>query len=171
MALALDASTPAIKTADDANAILTSDSFTPPAGSRVWALAAWDAANAATIEFSSTPTLTWTPVYTNNACNGIGACAYADIASSASMTVTATITSGNHFAGRALHCMVVTGGNNATPYGDVVIETNPETEDTTEVVEPCAVSADPTFAEFKHTTPIALIAVPIVIGIIVQAVS
>lgn len=128
MTLALDPSTPAVAAANAQT--VTSASFTPPAGAVIYAIAMMGVNNQGDprdMTLTSSNGLTWTQRGTTPgtpgavAGNGDLVRVYtATVASSAAMTVTATITT-NGFNGCALRVLVYTGADAATPVEGVVV--------------------------------------------------
>ena len=113
MAVAIDASTPAIKSAGDTTpAFLDSNSFTPPAGSRVWLLVGWDAGgsqSAPTITTQTGPTLTWTGPASVVTAGGKAWVWWANISSSTAYVIRVDLGT-VAFPGCCVLPLVVTGG-------------------------------------------------------------
>jgi trimeric autotransporter adhesin len=104
---------------------ISTASFTPPAGSRLWAMAFWDSHDGI-ITITSSPSLTWTQVVqpSGGATGGDVVVSYADVPSGGwTGTVTATVVPAPSFSGASLYVMPVTGGE-ATPGGAVVTGTS-----------------------------------------------
>lgn len=90
---------------------LVTNSFTAPAGSRLWAFGHWDIAKTALIDFSDSSLYTWTKAFDGHASGGRVACGWANVPGGGfSGTVTATCDTFPQFPGAALYVMVVTGG-------------------------------------------------------------
>lgn len=108
MALAIDSSSPAFVSSNSAQSSLTTASFTPPAGSMIWAFAAWDQDSSGSLSFSSTGGPTMTTLINQHSQNGSVAIGYGLVSASQAMTITAT-SSGGHFEGCSLKVIVFTG--------------------------------------------------------------
>lgn len=119
MTVALDSSTPAFVSA--AADTVTSASFTPPAGSVIYAVAFHDTAGGNTTNTSvvtDSQGLTWSIIRTRNKAdsggqNGHIQVSRAVVSSSTSMTVTTTGTNTGGYC--SLRCLVVTGADTSTP--------------------------------------------------------
>lgn len=117
MAVAIDATSQFVK--DDVNTVasLTTGSFTPPAGSRLWACYAADASTGANTTFSSSPAgLTWNTVAMPQGVGGKAAVAYADVPGGG-WTGTVTAACATSWPGALLYVAVVTGGEASPPGG------------------------------------------------------
>lgn len=130
MALAIDASTPAIATSSSTTvATLTSNSFTPPAGSVL--LIEW-VGNSHTGVNPTTPGITdnlgahlaytlidWQSRNDSPTVDGQAATWWANVGTSAAMTITTTnnVTGGNLELQQALRIVVLTGADTTTPIG------------------------------------------------------
>lgn len=110
--LAIDASSPAaVFVNNSTNGVVTTGSFTPPAGSRLWAFASISrGGTGATVTFTSSPALTWTTVEEQSTGNGVVAIGYANVSVSQAYTVTATATGSTNDQGRSIKVQVITGG-------------------------------------------------------------
>lgn len=126
MALAIDASTPAIATqTNGATATVTTASFTPPSSSLL--LIRWSA-NSTSLPASPTITdnlgvhltytlLDWQSRSDTPTKDGQAACWWAQVGSSAAMTVTVTNQATSGFREAALRVAVITGHDTGTPIG------------------------------------------------------
>lgn len=111
MALAIDASSPPLANDNGSAGSITTAAFTAPAGSRLWAFSTYDAGSGfVSITFSSSPSLTWVPVFSATGTNAWCFCAYADVATAVSRTVTSALVASSVFSGESLYVAVVTGG-------------------------------------------------------------
>lgn len=115
MAVAIDVTSQWVFSHANVASIATA-SFTPPAGSRLWAFSGWDITSTATVTITSSGTsgLTWHQL---DASQGGQVLWWADIPGGGwTGTVTATPDNLPQFPGGALYAMVVTGGE-AIPGG------------------------------------------------------
>lgn len=132
MAIAVDASSPALAKSSSAGAVTAS--FTPPANSLLVA-ACWSSfsGNALTYTVTDSQGLTWTNINIHNTSDsggqqGVAALYWAVAVSSVSMTVTSTISAGNFPTGKVY---VITGADNASPVGGQNEASNTSTSFTT----------------------------------------
>lgn len=128
MALAIDASTPAVAVqTSNATTTVTTASFTPPANCIIYIRWAW---NTLTAENPTQPTITdnlgghltytlidWQSHADSPNVSGQAAHWWAKVTTSAAMTVTVTGGSGTNGQGGALHVTVITGSDLTTPIG------------------------------------------------------
>lgn len=119
MALAIDASSPALATVTGTQTTVTTASFTPPAGSQLWAGSVANmTSTGGTFSVASTPTLgAFTQQVLTNTQEAPAAWHYANVVTSQSYTVTSTRAGGGAATnGFALYVVVVTG-QETTPGG------------------------------------------------------
>lgn len=117
MPLAIDASSPNLATITNTGAAVTTASFTPPAGSRLWAGVVFNgSAGGSTITMSATPTLgAWNQAVATNTQESPAFWYWVNCPTSQAQTVTATRTDTTN-RGMSLYVRVITGGE-TTPGG------------------------------------------------------
>lgn len=118
MPVAIDASTPAIKSAGDTTpAFIDSNSFTPPAGSRIWLCVGWDAGGSQTpptISSATGPSLTWNLANDVRVGGGKAWVWWANVSSSTSYVIRVDLGT-VAFPGCCVLPLVVTGGETTPP--------------------------------------------------------
>lgn len=124
MALAIDASSPALATIPNTGASVTSASFTPPAGSQLWVGTVFNGnAGGQTTTVASTPSLgAFSQIIMTNTQEVPSSWHYASIVTSQSYTVTATRSNTNN-RGMSMLVRVITGME-TTPGGQTATANN-----------------------------------------------
>jgi hypothetical protein len=97
---------------------IATGTFTPPAGSRLWAMACFDASVGSAISWASSPVLTWNKLTAADNAGGKASMAWADVSGGGwTGTVTASCP-GATFPGASIYVVPATGGE-TTPGGNV----------------------------------------------------